>query len=193
MVVAFDEQLALLRAGDPAIVRQFVTDYEPFIRRAIRPRLTRTDLRRAADSADLCQSVLGSFLIHLMGGEFGIASKDELERLLLTFAQRKVSALTRREFAERRDCRRLRELSSDSHLADPQGDPADAVEDQDLLEEVSRRLSPADRELFDLRRAGLDWQKIAAQLQGSDVLLRKRLSRALNRIAVTLSEESQDG
>src|SRR5437762_360181 len=95
---SFDDLLTRLRRGDEAAVREFVSTYEPYIRRAIRPRLVRAGLRAAADSADICQSVLGSFLIRLAGGEYELHSAAGLEKLLLTIARRKFAALTRREY-----------------------------------------------------------------------------------------------
>jgi hypothetical protein len=182
-----------LRAGDPVVVRQFVAEYEPFIRRAVRPKLNRAALRRAADSSDLCQSALGSFLIQLTRGEFQISSRADLERLLMTFAQRKFTALARHEFAKRRDRRRMQQIPSDSFLVDVQASPEAVMSDHDLIEAVYRRLSPTDRQLFDLRRAGQEWDLIAKTLNHSPILLRKQLSRALNRIAATLGEEGQHG
>jgi RNA polymerase sigma-70 factor (ECF subfamily) len=63
---------------------------------------------------------------------------------------------------------------------------------KELLQEVLRRLSPEERELAELRQQGLDWAAIAQRVGGNAVALRKRLSRAVARIAeeLGLGEES---
>ena len=66
------------------------------------------------------------------------------------------------------------------------GSPSREVEARDLLQEVHRRLSPDERRLLELRNQGLDWAAIAAELGGSAEALRRRLSRALDRVAEQL-------
>ncbi len=192
MLIPFEELLVRVRAGDTTAVRQFVDEYEPFIRRSIRPRLERFNLRAAADSVDLCQSVLGSFLIRVFAGDFQLASRGELERLLSTITQRKFAALARREFAECRDRRRVIDLFSTSQLVDPQAPPGDQALASDLFVEIQRRLSDEERQLLEARQAGRHWDEIAVATGVSAVLLRKRLSRALNRVSVELGFEHAD-
>ena len=88
-----EELLARLTLGDETAARQFVAEYEPYIRRAIRPRLARANLRAAADSADVCQFVLGTFLIHLAAGDSEIHSREDLEKLLYSMARKKFAML----------------------------------------------------------------------------------------------------
>jgi RNA polymerase sigma factor (sigma-70 family) len=190
--LTFDEMLGRLRAGEPGAVREFVGLYEPFIRRTIRRRLSGTPLQAAADSVDVCQSALGSFLIRAAGGEFNLQSSDDLERLLLTIARRKLAALARRESADRRDRRRMRALDSVvSAATDSRDDPGRLLADADLLEQVEQALPPHESQLFQLRRQGLDWESIAGQLGESSVLLRKRLSRALRKVATDLGLDDE--
>lgn len=189
MLSPFDERIALLRAGDPGVIQQFVSDYEPFLRRALRAKLTKAALRHVADSNDLSQSVLGSFLIRIRNGEFQITEEKDLGRLLMTFAIRKFAALSRREYAGKRDRKRVRRIKSDSCLIDPATNPEVTVEKQELLEEVCRRLNASDLQLFELRQSGQSWDQISQMLDRDPALLRKQLSRALNRIAAELNED----
>ena len=57
---------------------------------------------------------------------------------------------------------------------------------RDLLQEVQRRLSAEERRLLELRNQGCDWAAIASELGGSSEALRRRLSRALDRVAEQL-------
>jgi hypothetical protein len=55
-----------------------------------------------------------------------------------------------------------------------------------LLQEVHRRLSPDERRLLEMRNQGHDWSTIASEMGGRAEALRRRLSRALDRIAMQL-------
>ena len=57
----FPDLITRVRGGDSAAAAELVRRYEPAIRRVVRLRLTDQRLRRAFDSMDVCQSVLGSF------------------------------------------------------------------------------------------------------------------------------------
>ena len=57
---------------------------------------------------------------------------------------------------------------------------------RDLLQEVHRRLSPDERRILELKNHGFDWAAIASELGGSAEALRRKLSRALDRVAEQL-------
>lgn len=189
----FDEFLAKLRGGDESAIRQFVADYEPFIRRTLRTRIARAGLRPAADSADVCQSALGTFLIHVAAGDFELKSRQDLEKLLFSIARKKFALLARHEYAERRDRNRTRPLQADHDSpARPREEPVQLAIHHDFLEQVGRRLPAEERKLYSLRQQGKSWDEIAAQAGVDAVLLRKRLSRALIQVAVELGLEDGD-
>jgi RNA polymerase sigma-70 factor (ECF subfamily) len=191
---AFSSMVERLRAGDQDAVRQFVATYEPFIRRTIRRRLARTPLQAVADSVDVCQSAMGSFLIRAAAGQFTLRVTSDLEKLLLTIARRKLAALLRHESAGRRDRRRQRAWDSAAiNAVDLQQDPVRALANTELLNQVEETLADDERVLFQLRRQGHDWETIARRLNEPSLLLRKRLSRAIRRVAAELGlDEMQD-
>jgi DNA-directed RNA polymerase specialized sigma24 family protein len=189
---SFESMVARLRAGEPDAVRDFVATYEPFIRRTIRRRLIGTPLQAVADSVDICQSALGSFLIRAAAGEFEFETPLDLEKLLLTIARRKLAALARRESAECRDRRRLRGIDSKVRDTDSKLDPGRALAEGDLLDHVEQSLTADARQLFQLRRQGLDWEHIGQQVGEAPVLLRKRLSRALLQARIELGIDDDD-
>jgi RNA polymerase sigma factor (sigma-70 family) len=191
---AFNDLVRRLRAGEEAAVREFVAAYEPFVRRTIRRRLMRSRLGSAAGATDVCQSVLGSFLIRLAVGEYELETQDDLSKLLMTIARNKVAALARREQAECRDRSITWSLGSSANVpANPADEPSRQAAGKELLAEVQRRLSKDERELFLLRQQGLAWDAVAARLGEPQVLLRKRLSRGLHRVAHQLGLEDDDG
>ena len=189
----FAETLARLRMGEPEAVREFVAKYEPYIRRSIRRRLSGTPLQAAADSVDVCQSALGSFLIRCAAGEFAFDNVEAMEHLIFTIAQRKLFVLSRRESAQRRDRKRTVAWDDVCEVAaDSSSDPQWRVISDDLLEQVDRRLSVAEQRLFRMRRQGVDWETIAEADSVTAVVLRKRLSRALRRAALDLGVDLDD-
>ena len=115
----FVDRLARLQTGDVAEIELFVSQYEPFIRRALRFRIDRASLRAAADSVDVCQSVLIGFLLRLSAGEYEIGSEDDLQKLLMAIARKKFLRLSRYEMADKRCRARTRSLHTMPELAAP--------------------------------------------------------------------------
>lgn len=183
----FSAMIDRLRSGDPLIVEQFIATYEPFIRRAVRRSLTQSGLRVAADSADICQSVLASFLIRVAAGEYEFSDQPTMEGLLITIARRRLAMLCRRETGAARDRRRSQTLDSRIELLDQSmEDPQATAETLDLIATFRKRLTESERTLFDQRRQGYDWETIAGRTQENPLVLRKRLSRALKRVSEEL-------
>lgn len=189
----FLEHLRSIRAGEPRAVELFVASYEPFIRRTIRHRLGRAALRSVADSIDVCQSVMGSFLIRMSAGEYELKSERDLQKLLVAITQNKFMALQRRELAEKRDRRITVSLDSVEDIEDyRQSNDERSARQVELLAAFEQSLSSEERQLFLMRRLGLEWAVIAEDLKESPVVLRKRLSRAVQRVARELGIESAD-
>jgi DNA-directed RNA polymerase specialized sigma24 family protein len=190
---AFPDLLRGLRAGHPEAVLDLVRQYEPYLRRTLRRRLAGTPVQAIADSADLCQSVLGAFLIRFAAGELQVATPDELTRLLLAIARKKFARLRRREAAARRDRGRTVPLGSDPNIADERLDePSVVLARTELLSQLQSRLADAERELFHLRRDGYAWDEIAERLGEPAARLRKRFSRAVQAACRELRLEADD-
>ena len=188
----FANYLVRLRRGDEEATRSFVSKYEPFIRRTLRYRISKASLQSAADSVDVCQSVLGGFLLRLAVGEYALASEEDLRRLLVAIANKKFLVLNRRETAAKRDHRQTQSLENTKEIAVIEGDTNNRLDHAELLHEVMQRLTQDEQKLFAWRREGLAWNTIADQLSEDAMLLRKRLSRALHRVAVELKLEDAD-
>src|SRR5438105_3109152 len=179
--------LKRLRAGDGAAAAELVRRYEPEIRRAVRVRLTDPRLRRVLDSIDICQSVLGHFFVRAAAGQIELDRPENLLRLLVTMARNKVLDHARRQQAARRDQRRIEGTDDNlAAVADPAPSPSQIAVGRELLERVRRELSDEERELADERALGRDWPEIAAARGATPDALRKKLTRALDRVARTL-------
>jgi RNA polymerase sigma factor (sigma-70 family) len=179
----FHDLIRRARGGDVAAATELVRTYEPAIRRTVRILLLNARLRRVFDSMDICQSVMGSFFVRLSLGQFQIDDPGQLVKLLVSMTRNKVADQARKETAECRDHRRVR--SADVHDEEPAtaaAGPSRIVAARDLLAQVRDRLTPEERRLADRRALGREWPEIAAEMGGTPDALRKKFTRALNRV-----------
>jgi RNA polymerase sigma-70 factor (ECF subfamily) len=184
----FGELLRRAREGDGAAAAELVRQYEPEIRRAIRLRMTDPRLRRVIDSMDVCQSVLANFFVRVSAGQYDLQRSEDLVALLVAMVRNKVVDQARRLQADKRDQRRV-ELTGDSVLArvaSLAATPDQLAANRDLLDEVRRRLDDDERHLADQRALGREWADIAAELNVNADAIRKKLTRALNRVSAEL-------
>ena len=191
---SFGALLRGVRGGDQAAATELVRCYEPEVRRAVRVRLTDPRLRRVLDSADVCQSVLANFFVRAAAGEFDLDRPEQLLALLVAMARNKLLDQARRQRAGKRDQRRV-EVVSAAALDSLQGsahEPGRVVAGQDLLAEVRRLLTDEERYLADQRALGREWADIAGEQGAQPDALRKKLSRALDRVTARLGLEEID-
>jgi RNA polymerase sigma factor (sigma-70 family) len=182
----FAELLSRIRQGDGQAAAEVVRLYEPVIRRAIHYRLGNAQMRNALDSMDICQSVLCSFFIRAASGQYQLDRPEDLPKLLTAMARNKLKAQVRKHHAQRRDQRRVDASADAETLAGREATPSQYVAARELLQAVHHRLSPDERQLVECRNEGLAWEAIAARLGGSPEALRKKLARALDRVAQDL-------
>ena len=190
---AFVDLIGRLRVGDARAAEELVRAYEPAIRMEVHCRLRDPRLRRAFDSMDVCQSVLASFFVRAAAGEFDLEQPDQLRKLLVGMARKKLFFQVRKQRAQRRDVRRLEPIIRDDAAAattDPS--PSRLCEAKDLLHSFQQRLTPQERQLSDLRAQGWDWLDIAAQVGGTPSGRRKQLTRAINRVARELGLDEKE-
>jgi DNA-directed RNA polymerase specialized sigma24 family protein len=179
----FREWIRLSRAGDEAASASLAREFEPFIRRFVRFRMRgRSDyprLRPEIDSADICQSVFESLFIGLRLGRFELGGPEQLHRLVAAMVRIKVAARARRPGVALRE---VLDVDAPVDRADSGPAPGKAVEDRDLLEAIVKRFEADEFDLLVRRLGDQSWTAIAAELGGSAEALRKRLSRALERV-----------
>jgi RNA polymerase sigma-70 factor (ECF subfamily) len=181
---SFPDLIRRVRAGDETAAAELVRRYEPAIRRSVRLRLD-PRLRRVCDSLDICQAVLGSFFVRAASGQYELNTPEQLLKLLATMARNKLAKARRRQQAACRDQRRLEAADLDEQV-EGGANPSRQAATRELLQEAHRRLSPQEWQLVELRNQGRDWAAIAAEVGGNPEALRKKLARALDRIAEQL-------
>jgi RNA polymerase sigma-70 factor (ECF subfamily) len=190
----FLDLLQRVREGEERAAADLVKQFEPELRRVVRVRLTDPRLRRLIDSVDVCQSVLANFFVRVGLGEFDLHRPEDLLHLLIVMARNKLGDKARRQQALRRDRGRL-EVHPDAvlnSLAAREPGPDRMAAGRDLLAEVRRLLTDEERYLADQRALGCEWSEIAAQLGVLPDGLRKKLSRALDRVGARLGLEVID-
>jgi RNA polymerase sigma factor (sigma-70 family) len=180
----FAALLRQVRAGDDQAAALLVRRYEPAIRRVVRMRLADSRLRRHLDSMDICQSVLASFFVRAALGQYQLDKPEDLIKLLGVMARNKVADQARKPRLTRQESPvRAADLEE---LAATGPSPSRQAAARDLLEQVRAHLSEAERQIADRRALGQEWTDIAAELGGSPEALRKKLTRAIERVAMKL-------
>ena len=180
----FQDLLGRVRAGDAQAADELVRQYEASIRRIVRIRLQGSRLRRILDSMDICQSVMLSFFTRAAQGQYRLDTPEQLLKLLAAMARHKVADQAEREQAQCRDYRRAVSLAGNTaDRAATGSDPASLVAAQEAVAEARRRLTPEERRLLEMRDQGLEWGAIAQVVGGKPDALRKRLDRAVERVA----------
>jgi len=189
---SFQALIARVRAGDEQAAAELVRRYEPAIRRAARVRLVDTRLNRLLDSMDICQSVMASFFVRAALGQFELETPDQLLRLLARMARNKLAGQVKGLGAARRDFRRAEVAQGDcdgvseggaERIAGRGPTPSRDLAARELLDEALRRLSPEERRILECREQGGQWAQVAAELGSSPEAIRKRLARAVDRVA----------
>ena len=200
----FQMLLRRVRAGDAQAATDLVRRYEPAIRRAARVRLVDTRLNRLLDSMDICQSVMASFFVRAALGQYELETPEQLLKLLAMMTRNKLANQVKGHRAIRRDFRRIEHGSGGygdgdlsvgggiEGLAGPDRSPSSEVATRELLEEARRRLSVEELSLLERREQGREWTEIAAELGASPEAIRKRLARAIDRVAHELGLDQPD-
>lgn len=180
---AFQDLIRRVQAGDEQAAEDLVRHYEPTIRLVVRRRLTDPRLRRLLDSMDICQSVLGTFFAGATAGRFTLQTPDQVLKLLVTMARNKLISCTRQHKAARRRPQG-QEVFGGEHLesVDPYPTPKQLVADQEILQELRKRLSPKELRIAELFAAGRSWREVAAEAGGSPDQVRMCFKRAFDRV-----------
>ncbi len=179
---SFERLIARVRAGDEDAARELVRAFEPAIRRAVRLRLRDSRLRQRLDSMDVCQSVLGSFFARAALGQYELGGPEDLLKLLARMVRNKLADQANREGADKRDFRRVAGgVRDDDRAADVT--PSREIAARELVDEVRGRLAEDELRLLELRQQGREWTEIAAEVGSGAEALRKKLARALDRVA----------
>jgi len=183
--------IQLLRSGDPAeremaarlIWLRYFRDLLELARNKVDRRI-----RRREDEEDVVQSMYKSFCLRQQRGEFDLAGRDALWRLLVTITLRKARNAAKRQGRDMRDLAREQTLPIDdgtqsAHWALEQMDaagptPAEAAVLNEALERRLEALADPDlRQIALWRLEGYTNREIADQLDCTERSVERRLVR----------------
>jgi RNA polymerase sigma-70 factor (ECF subfamily) len=183
----FRQLIERVRQRDAEACEVLVRDYGPVILREARMRLGASQLRSLLDSQDVCQSVLKSFLARVVKGQYQLQEPAQLIGLLVSMTRNKVVDNARRETTRRAAYRWHAAESAHAatgRMATDRESPEQMAIAHELLETYRRQLVQDEWTLFERRMEGHTWAEISAATGESAGALRKRLRRALDRVAV---------
>jgi RNA polymerase sigma-70 factor (ECF subfamily) len=183
-VASFRDLFEQICRGDQQAAVELLHRYERDLRILARVRLTDPNLRRAIDSMDVCQSVFGVFFARAAAGLIELETPEQFLRLMATMIHNKVIDYARRFQSRRRDVRRQLDVNAgDMQLAGSDPTASQVVSGRELLAKYEAQLTAEERQLAEMRKAGRKWEDIARELGSTPDSLRKRLSRAIERIS----------
>jgi len=173
-----------LRKGEAQAAEKLVREFEPEIRRMIRIQLHDSPLQRQFDSMDICQSVMANFFVRASAGQFDLNEPQNVLRLLVTMARNKLTDKARAVHGPRRHPGGKQQDGSVhlNNVADRAASPSCALQGQELLNKIKSQLAPDEVELLEYRIQGLEWPEIAVKLNAKPDALRKKYTRAMDRV-----------
>jgi RNA polymerase sigma-70 factor (ECF subfamily) len=179
----FDDLMALVRNGNQEAAAELVRRHGSAVRRFVRFRLTHPRMRALLDSMDICQSVLASFFFRATAGQYDVDSPDQLVQLLSRMARNKLASHARKEHVGRYDARRPEDLMDHTEgLRSRASNPAEEISARELCQKALGLLTNEERELVERRREGCDWATIALEKGSTAIVVRKKFSRAIDRV-----------
>ncbi len=188
----FGELIRRVRNRDQDAARELAERYESAIRRVVRIHLRDARMRRVLDSMDICQSVLATFFVRTALGQYELDSPEQLVGLLTTITRNKLANQVNHLHAQRRDIRRDAVMeNAEANVIDRASDPVEQASAREILEKVCGRLDAKEQYLAEQRSLGRTWQELADELGGTDVALRKKLTRALDRVMADLGIDEE--
>lgn len=188
----FQSLIRRVRSGDAAAAAELVKQYESELRIIARVKLNDPRMRQKFDSMDICQSILGNFFFRASAGQFEIDTPEELMKLLATMIRNKVTDHARRQKSNRRDIRRVADSPVDElSVAATQDTPSQIVAARELAHRAFERLSAEERQIIERRTNGESWEQIANDLNASPEAIRKKMTRAIDRVANELGLEDE--
>ncbi len=183
--------IQFLRSGDAAerdlaarlIWQRYFRDLLELARNNLNKRI-----RRREDEEDVLQSMYKSFCLRQQRGEFDLASRDALWKLLVTITLRKARNAAKKQMREKRDVGREQTISDQDdgesgqwvleHMDSSGPSPAEAAL---LNEALERRLEVLDdaqlREIALWRLEGYTNGEIAARLDCTERSIERRMER----------------
>jgi len=185
----FERLIRGLRASDPAVLREFVSQYGPALERLAARRIE-PGFRRRVGPESIAQSVCRTFLRRAEGGEFEIADRDSLWGLLCAISLTKVREKERFHLREKRSLKREAPLEGGGLSPMPARGPTpeEEVLFTDQFAHLLGSLTEEQRSIIDLRLQGRTQSAIADALKVSERTIRRLMADLEARLEAALGE-----
>ena len=153
--------------GDAEAAAELVRQFEPTCASTPPARATPASAGCCIlDLADISQSVLRDFATRAALGQFNLEVPGDLIGLLVTMAIHQLPSQL--------PCCGMTPRHT---VAGPEG-----VAGAEMIQEFLRRMTAEERQLVELRAAGLGWDEVAARVGGTSEAVRKQFKRAILRV-----------
>jgi RNA polymerase sigma-70 factor (ECF subfamily) len=180
-----------LASGDDEVVNEFWGHYGDRLQGLAAKFLT-SKLRRREEPEDVVQSVCRTFLRRAKAGQFELADRDSLWRLLCAITVAKVREKARYHGRQKRSFKREQPLDGSRVGAVPvetfDPTPAEAAEFADELRSLLDEMDEEEREVVLLRIEEYTYPEIAERLGRSKRTVRRILKRVQSRLQRMLEE-----
>ncbi len=185
-----EDLIQRVRAGDQAAATEFFEEYRKDLRRVIQARMRASGVtsRAMGDTSDIFQLVMAGFLVGSAVGRYPLDRPDEVRAVLGQIARRRVIDLVRRIRARGPTPEGGVGAGGLDPVA-PDPGPLSHATIRDLIEAAKQMLTPAEREIAEMRKDGLSWEEIGHQTGRSAEAVRKLIDRASERILRKLEKE----
>jgi RNA polymerase sigma-70 factor (ECF subfamily) len=178
-----DELIERLNDGDVAAAEQAFLSFEPYLRMAVRRRLSKS-LRSKLDSVDIVQSVWADLLVHFRKAGWRFNDRSHLRAFLLRVVQNR---LTDRRRQHHRALEREESIGASSASELPssrQPRPSEIAQGNELWKRMLEGCPPAHRQILILKRQGLPLADIASRTGLHEGSIRRILYDLARRLAV---------
>jgi RNA polymerase sigma factor (sigma-70 family) len=157
-----DEMIERLNAGDISAAERAFVKYEPYLRMAVRRRLT-GPLRAKLDSTDVVQSVWVDILAGFRDTDWRFTDGTHLRAFLVRLAYNRLIDRSRKYHRAIERERPLDQSYPDDLPRTQQPRPSEVFAGEELWERMLASCPAAHRDLLRLRRQGLTLAEIAAK------------------------------
>jgi RNA polymerase sigma factor (sigma-70 family) len=186
--ISFRDLIRRVRARDPQAETDLVRLYEPAIRGVVRVQLTNAGVTNLVDSADICQSVMASFFVRMVAGQYDVEEPRKLLNLLLTMARNKATDQVKKLKRARRGPR-PEAFGPANEPIDPRPSPSQLASYRELVQKLYAALSAEHQHLWDQRALDRPWQELAREANKTADALRMQFERAVKKAARQLGVE----
>jgi RNA polymerase sigma factor (sigma-70 family) len=178
-----DQWIGRLNQGDVTAVERVFQAYEPYLRVAIRRRLS-PRLRPKVDSGDIVQSVFADLVRGVRDVGWHFAGRPQLEAFLRRIAWRRLADCYQRHERALEQEHSLDETPSQSLGDATQARPSQEAQGREVWEDILRACPPAHHDVVRLRMHGHRMGEIAARTGMHEGSVRRILYELARRLSI---------